>query len=125
MHGLRQANDHTESEHNEQAGIKIESSKSLEEMSSWSQTMFQTAERLLAKWIDNNLHVEHYMGTVLEPRFKQLQLICNDIEKCVLIILFCLCLKSLELKCIVNFAKLQDSTKCEKQSSQNKVDRLC
>jgi hypothetical protein len=83
LHGLRQANDHIESEQSEQGGIKLENNKSLEDMSTWSQTMFQTAERLLATWIDNNLYPEHYMATVLEPRFKQLQLICNDIEKCV------------------------------------------
>lgn len=87
LHELQQANDSNDSNHSEQAGVKLESSKSInsnkcfEDLSSWSQTISRKAEQLLDKWLKENLKPEHYMGTVLEPRFKQLQLICKDIEK--------------------------------------------
>jgi hypothetical protein len=48
---------------------------------SWFQAMCRSAEKLLRAWTDQNLRPEHYMATVLVPRFKQLRLLCNDIEK--------------------------------------------
>jgi hypothetical protein len=86
---LRKVNEHSEGETSDQqpASMKLERTKSIDgnrqmdEPSSWTQQMSQMAEHLLSKWKDNNLSTEHYMSTVLEPKFKQLQLICNDMEK--------------------------------------------
>ncbi|KAI6175678.1 BED-type domain-containing protein [Aphelenchoides bicaudatus] len=88
LHELRQPNEHSDSEHKEMPSSarlertkSIESTKAMADPSNWFQEMSRSAEKLLRTWTGQNLRPEYYMGTVLEPRYKQLQLICNDIEK--------------------------------------------
>ena len=51
------------------------------EASDWVRCMRQAAEKRLREWVSANLRPEHYMAAVLNPRLKQLQLICTDIER--------------------------------------------
>lgn len=95
LHELKQYNEHPDAEHLDPAeymetplGVRLERTKSIEsskgppmDTNGWFQAMSRSAEKLLRSWVEKNLLPEHYMSTVLEPRFKQLQLICNDIEK--------------------------------------------
>lgn len=51
------------------------------EPADWVRVMRRIAERRLTAWMKQNLRREHYMATVLNPKLKQLQLLCTDIER--------------------------------------------
>lgn len=51
------------------------------ESSSWVRTMRKTAEKRLRQWVDRNLRPEHFMAAVLNPKLRNLQVICTDIER--------------------------------------------
>ncbi|KAI6200345.1 BED-type domain-containing protein [Aphelenchoides besseyi] len=51
------------------------------ESSSWVRSMRQAAEKRLKDWVDRNLRPEHYMAALLNPKLRQLQVICTDIER--------------------------------------------
>ncbi|KAI6234538.1 BED-type domain-containing protein [Aphelenchoides fujianensis] len=51
------------------------------ESSSWVRTMRKAAEKRLREWVDRNLRPEHFMAAVLNPKLRNLQVICTDIER--------------------------------------------